>query len=125
MTDSVLHHRVDRLERSHESIAKSLEALVRLEQHHADTRSGLDRAWKAIENDRERMDEIEDRIPKNLDDRLQAIEREMPSLKETSRWVKLGVLAVVGMAGTLVWSTITEHKEAAPQSVQAAPAPQR
>jgi DNA repair exonuclease SbcCD ATPase subunit len=117
--------RVDRLERSQESIARSLEALVRLEQHHADTRSGLERAWQAIETDRERMGEIEDRIPKNLDDRLQAIEREMPSLKETSRWVKLGVLAVVGMAGTLVWSTITEQKDAARQSVQAAPAPKQ
>jgi hypothetical protein len=125
VTDSVLHHRVDHLERSHQSIAKSLEALVRLEQHHADTRSGLERAWKAIETYRERMGEIEDRIPKKLDDRLQAIEREMPSLKETSRWVKLGVLAVVSMAGTLVWSTITEQKEAAPQSVQAAPAPKQ
>lgn len=112
MTDSVLHHRVDRLERSQESIAKSLEALVRLEQHHADTRSGLERAWKAIETDRVRMGDIEDSIPKDLADRLLAIELAMPGLKETSRWVKTGVIATVAAALALVWNAATGFMDA-------------
>lgn len=120
---AVLTHRIGQLEAAHQSIAKSLEALVRLEQHHADTRSGLDRAWRAIEQDRARMDEIEDRIPKALADRLQAIEIDMPGLKETSRWVKAGVIATVCAAFALVWTVVTGQIDAkagsnpAPQTV--------
>lgn len=109
---ALLTHRVDRLEQAHVSIAESLKALVRLEQHHADTRSGLDRAWKAIEVDRERMGEIEDRIPKDLDDRLTKIELAMPGLQETSRWVKTGVIATVAAALALVWSVATGFVDA-------------
>lgn len=109
-----MNHRVERLERSHESIAKSLEALVRLEQHHADTRSGLERAWKAIEIDRARMDDIEDSIPEKLTERLREIELAMPGLRETSRWVKMGVIATVGAAASLVWMVATGSVRANP-----------
>lgn len=110
MTDPVIVHRLDRLERANESIAESLKALVRLEQHHTDTRDGLSRAWKQIETNRERIDEVEDQIPDKLDDRLHAIEQEMPALKMTSRWVIGGTLAIVAAAGTLIWDTVTEHR---------------
>lgn len=114
MTDDVLHHRIGVLERAHESIARSLESLVRLEQHHADTRDGLARAWTAIETDRKRMDAIEDSIPEKLEERLYQIELAMPGLKETSRWVKTGVIATVAAAAALVWSVATRDAHATP-----------
>lgn len=110
-------YRIGLLEKSQNDIAESLKALVRLEQHHADTREGLARAWKQIEAIRDRIGDVEDKIPDKLEDRLLAIEKDMPGLKEAARWLKMGVIAVVGAALTFVWSEVTQHRDHAPVEI--------
>jgi hypothetical protein len=105
-----IRYRLRMLEDNQRSIAQSLQALVRLEQHHADTRSGLERAWKAIETDRARMQAIDDQIPEKLGERLDAIEDAMPTLKLTSRWVVMFTLGGFALAAALVWSAATEQR---------------
>lgn len=54
---------IDNIQKSNERIATSLERLVVLETKHAETRAGLDRAFKAIGRIDARVDEVEGRMP--------------------------------------------------------------
>lgn len=108
---AVTAYRLRMLEQSQRDIAQSLQALVRLEQHHSDTRAGLDRAWKAIDACRERIQTVDDQIPERLDDRLAAIEKDLPTLKLTSGWVVTFTLGGFALAALLVWNLATERHE--------------
>jgi len=72
---------------STKQIATAVQQLALLEAHHAETRSGLTRAFAAI---------------KEQNDRLMAIEVHMPGLKELRKWVISGVLAVCGTVGLAI-----------------------
>lgn len=108
---AITAYRLDRLEESQHSIAQSLQALVRLEQHHSDTRQGLERAWKELTSVRERVQSVDDQIPENLGARLKTIEDAMPTLKLTSGWVVSFTLGVFALAGLLVWNFVTDRHE--------------
>lgn len=70
------------------TIAENTSQIASLELLHAETQNALKRAFdemKLIEGRREKVDE-----------RVQAIERDLPSLKESSRWIKSGVVVIAG-----------------------------
>lgn len=64
--------------------AKSLEALVRLEERHAESREALSRAFASL---------------KEHNDRLNTIEQNMPGLLEIRRWVVGGVIGIISLVG--------------------------
>ncbi len=69
-----------------ESIKGSLQALVRLEERHAETREALGRAFKES---------------KDIHDRVSAIEKVIPGLVEMRGWLvkaNLGILGLIGLA---------------------------
>ena len=67
--------------------ADSLESLVRLEERHGESREALSRAFATL---------------KDHDTRMGAIEREMPGLLETRRWVVSGIIGLVAIIGIAV-----------------------
>lgn len=82
------------LERNTAALDKISEAINRfslLEERHLETRGALERAFQAIEKQEKWQDET--------DKRLTAIEIAMPQLKETRKWVVMGILAGVSMIG--------------------------
>jgi hypothetical protein len=96
MTDvdnpAVLHYRVALMEKAVQEIGlalggirETLQTLATLEVRHTETREAMTRAFASITG---------------LDARVDAIEKALPLLQETSKWVRLGVIAVVGMVGT-------------------------
>jgi len=94
----VLHHRVSAVERAVERIADAVEKigentaqLAMLEQRHAETRDGLERAFEAIKKTEAGHDAHETRI--------RTLEIDMPALLETRRWVIGGILAIVALVG--------------------------
>jgi DNA repair ATPase RecN len=82
---------VDEIRDAAKSIDASLKVLARLEVAHGETREGLGRAFKDIEDH---------------EDRLREIEKDMPTLKQAHGWVVSGVIAVVGLAGLAVWKVV-------------------
>lgn len=121
----ILRYRLQAVEKSLGDIAVSMQALVRLEQHHSDTRDGLARAWRAIEESKAQLRQLDDQIPDKLADRLGKIEEDMPTLKLTSRWVVTFTLAGFAAAAALVWGMATDrHHDYLPpdrRSMQAEP----
>lgn len=87
------------LRESQQSISNSLERLVRLEEHHIETREALNRAFSAIEKLATTMHEVKLQIPANLEPRLREVEMQMPGLLELRRWLVAGVMSVVGLIG--------------------------
>lgn len=87
------------LRESQQSISNSLERLVRLEEHHIETREALNRAFSAIEKMATTMHEVKLQIPANLEPRLREVEMQMPGLLELRRWLVAGVMSVVGLIG--------------------------
>lgn len=90
----VLEYRINTLEGSVteikqavKSIDASLQILARLEQRHAETRDGLERAFKEIEDH---------------ETRVRIIEGEMPTIKLTRGWLVSGVVSVIGVVGLAV-----------------------
>lgn len=79
--------RIRAVEGAVEKIADSMQQLVRLEERHAETRLGLDRAFVAIERRKEEHDRLGERVAK--------IERDMPGLMESRKWMVSGMLAIV------------------------------
>jgi hypothetical protein len=91
MTAEVLDYRITALEASVgeirqavKSIDGSLQILARLEQRHAETRDGLERAFGEIADH---------------EARVRVIESEQPTTKLIKGWVITGVLAGLGMIG--------------------------
>lgn len=108
MTDKtdVLEHRVSSLERAYEQANKALQGindslrqLTALEARHVETKAELLRAFEAIKDHETRMRSLEQSHPKNLDQRLFAIEQAMPEVKTVTNNVTKGMLAVVAMVG--------------------------
>lgn len=87
------------LRESQQSISNSLERLVRLEEHHIETREALNRAFSSIEKLATTMHEVKLQIPANLEPRLREVEMQMPGLLELRRWLVAGVMSVVGLIG--------------------------
>ncbi len=81
---------LNRIEDTHDRIADSLERLVRLETMHAETRQGLDRAFKHT-----------DKVAEEVNTRLKAIEDKQPVTSlvvYTVGITVLGALATMGAA---------------------------
>lgn len=90
-SDSVIEYRIEALEGSVneiksavKSIDASLRVLSRLEQRHAETRDGLERAFAEIADH---------------ETRVRTIETEMPTTKLIRGWVIAAVVCVIGMMG--------------------------
>jgi multidrug resistance efflux pump len=108
-----IRHRLSTLEATLQSVAASLSALVRLEQHHADTRAALDRAFKAIQAQAERLEaahtalgqriaQVDEQVPDRLAERLERIEGRVPLWNLTTGWV----LAFTVGAACLVFAAV-------------------
>jgi hypothetical protein len=91
---AVIDYRVGLVERAVQDIGlaltaikESLQTLAVLETRHAETRESLARAFRTIED---------------MDDRISVIEHGLPLLNLTSKWVRGGVIAIVGLVGVAV-----------------------
>lgn len=111
---AVLAERVTNLEKATESIShavksidESLKVLTRLDVKHDDTRDGLTRAFKELEDHETRMRAIEKEAPKDNETRLSNIEKEMPTMKLVRGWIMAGVLGMLSLTGIAAWSVIT------------------
>lgn len=116
--NAVLHIRVtnlekvvDRVSKAVESIDESLKILARLEVHHEQTRSSLERAFDGLDACSARIRSLEDSCVRaadckercvRIDDKVKRIEIEMPTIKLIRGWVLTGVVAVVALVGTAV-----------------------
>ena len=78
----VTQFRLKAMEETLKEISAALTTLTRLEHQHIETRSAMERAFKAIDR---------------LGDRLTSVETEMPTLKLTRNWVISGVVGIWGL----------------------------
>lgn len=85
---------VERIEEAIQGIRDSFAALTRLEERHAETREALGRAFEGIEK---------------MDERVRAVETEMPSLKQVKQWVYSGVGFTVATVGAAVIYLVVRH----------------
>lgn len=99
-------------------ISSSLQQLVKLEQHHQETRNSLERAFREIEaihkettQQEIRISLLERAIPNDFDNRFRAIENTMPGLKETRKWVIAGVLGIVATVGMALLGVAIVHED--------------
>lgn len=91
---AVIEHRLNKVEEAVLGINASMQALVRLEERHVETREALARAFKAIEK---------------TDDRVKAIEGEMPTLKLTRGWVIAFTLGGFSLLALAVAAVVLRH----------------
>lgn len=91
MTDGVIDYRITALEtnvgeirQAVKSIDASLQVLSRLEQRHAETRDGLERAFAELADH---------------ETRVRVIEQEQPTTKLIKGWVIAGVVGGLSMMG--------------------------
>lgn len=122
-------HRLTSVERAVETIASAVQEIAknttqiaRIEVLHAETREGLERAFKEISLSRaactkneERLRTIEIDMPAlreakveqgEIEKRVLVIETAMPGLKETRSWVLRAMLALCGVVGVAVMATV-------------------
>ncbi len=85
-----------------DSIAATLQSLVRIEERQVATNEKLSEGAKVMRDHDDRLRKIEIEVPENLDKRLVSIETKIPSLVESRKWVVMGILAGIGMIGTAV-----------------------
>lgn len=83
------------MQETNSRIADALERLVVLETQHAETREAINRAFKAIEK---------------LGDRLSEFEKRMPMMDLVLKGAGLGVLGMLGLIGTALWTLLTGDK---------------
>ena len=81
---AVTEHRLNKLEDAVHEINQSFRMLVRLEERHVEMSAGLGRAFKSIEK---------------LGERVEVMEKEMPTLKLTRGWV---IMFAIGCATLLL-----------------------
>lgn len=81
---SNLEESVGEIKRAVKSIDQSMQAMVRLEAHHAETRDSVARAFKAIEDQGAR---------------LRKLEEEAPKMRLVAGWVVTWVVGIVGLVG--------------------------
>jgi hypothetical protein len=87
--DELTQYRLSMIEKTLQAISDNLVQLAALEQKHIETREALSRAF-------EHIDEHEERI--------RGMETEMPMLKMVKGWVITGVIGIIGLLGTTVFS---------------------
>lgn len=80
------------MQETNSRIADALERLVVLETQHTETREGLGRAFRATEK---------------VTDRLAEIEKRLPMIDLILKGAGIGVLGILGLIGTAVWSVIS------------------
>lgn len=100
---SILEFRVQALETmvgevrtAVKSIDVSLQSLARLELHHSETRDGLARAFKSIED---------------INTRMRVIETEMPTMKLVRNWIMAGVIGGLGMTAVAGFKIVSDNQE--------------
>jgi len=84
----LVNYRLARVEEAIIKLSETTEQLVRLEEKHLETRAALNRAFESI---------------RDLQGRVAAVEHQMPKLTLAMGWVFAGVIAIVALAGGLVW----------------------
>lgn len=116
MTEAIVLHRLGEAESKIEivmqtqaSVAESLQKLVVLETHHAQTREQMERAFNALSRH---------------NDRITKLEVKQPTLDLTARAVGMFVIAAVAAVIALVWNYaisqnhVTHAQRAAQESAQ-------
>lgn len=107
------------------SVDESLKSLVRLEAHHAETRDGMNRCFKAIKALDMRADEVE-KLAADHSRRLKVaedgvagnaaaiamIQGELPKLRQSSAWVYKAVLACAILMGGAFGGAVVERARA-------------
>jgi len=99
-TNDVLEHRVSHLEKAFEQtnaalkgIDESLRTLAALEAHHAQTKNDVARTFDAL---------------RDQENRLRALEKDMPNIRLVTKHIIAGVIAIVGAvaiaAGKVIFS---------------------
>ena len=78
---------VERVSIAVSSIDESLKVLTRLDVKHDETRTGLARAFSAIEDHEERM---------------RSIEKEMPTMKLGIGWLFAGIASAIGIIALVI-----------------------
>lgn len=99
---SALENTVARIGAAVESIDDSLKILTSLEVKHAETREALHRCFAEIKD-----------VKEDHEDRIRAVESEMPTVKMVRNWIVTGVVCVVSVAGIMVWDNVTGRTHAA------------
>ena len=89
---SLTEYRLASIEETLASINETLRTLTSLEAKHMETRSALERAFTQLAKQ---------------DERLRAIELELPTLKLIRGWVIAGVISCVSMLGVTVFKIAT------------------
>jgi len=92
--DKLTNYRLEMIEKTLTAVNENLERLASLEAKHIETREGLGRAFDAIDRTNSRIDE--------QNDRMRAVELEMPTLKLVRNWIITGVMAVIGILGAVM-----------------------
>ena len=88
-----------RMESKLDTIGETLSVLVRIEERQAQVHQRLIEGAQRMNDLDARTKAIELAQPPELEKRLLAIETAMPGLKETRRWVVMGILGGLGMMG--------------------------
>lgn len=83
--------RLNRIEDTLEKVSETLGKLAVLEQRHIETREAIERSFSEI---------------KALNERMRAVELDMPMLRQIKNWIVSGVVAVVGVVGMAVWEVV-------------------
>lgn len=83
--------RLNRIEDTLERVSETLGKLAVLEQRHIETREAIERSFSEI---------------KALNERMRAVELDMPMLRQIKNWIVSGVVAVVGVVGMAVWEVV-------------------
>lgn len=92
--DKLTNYRLEMIEKTLTAVNENLERLASLEAKHIETREGLGRAFDLIDRTNTRIDE--------QNDRMRAVELEMPTLKLVRNWIIAGVMAVMGILGMII-----------------------
>lgn len=93
-TDRLTDYRLTMIEKTLVSISDSLHQLASLEQKHAETRDGLGRAFTQLDNQ---------------NNRLRDVELELPTLKLVRGWIIAGVIGVFGVLGISLFKLVLGH----------------
>ena len=83
--------RLNRIEDTLEKVSETLGKLAVLEQRHIETREAIERSFSEI---------------KALNERMRAVELDMPMLRQIKNWIVSGVVAAVGVVGMAVWEVV-------------------
>lgn len=82
-----------------DAISNALITLVRIEERQVNHDAKLTEIKKSVEDQESRLRKIELALPDELDKRLGNIEKELPPLLESRKWVTMGLLGGIAMIG--------------------------